>query len=82
MTTITTTTRPKHSAAIRRWLFDASAFLDRRTENIGVFPIVISELEFRDVERQVFAADLVKGADHAPLDESPSEDFMMDYRVF
>ena len=44
-----------------------SAPLDGRSEYVGVFPIVVTELEFRDIERQVFPAYLVERADHAVL---------------
>lgn len=34
-----------------------------RPENIGVLPVVVPELSFRNVERQIFLADLVIAAD-------------------
>jgi hypothetical protein len=38
------------------------------TENIRVIPIIISEFEFRDTQRQIFAADLME----APHDAASS----------
>jgi hypothetical protein len=43
----------------------------RFSENIGIKAIVIAELEFRDVQREVFGADLVERADNAPLEDRP-----------
>jgi hypothetical protein len=40
-------------------------------EDIGVKPVVVAELKFRDVERQIFAADLVEAADNAALQQRP-----------
>ena len=37
------------------------ASLDRLTENILVFPVVVSELKLGDVKQQVFGANLVEG---------------------
>ena len=37
-----------------------SASLERRSEYVNVVPIVVSELELVDVQRQVFRADLVE----------------------
>ena len=45
--------------------------LDRRSENVHVLTIVISELEFGDIERHIFAAHFVKRADHAALEDRP-----------
>ena len=39
------------------------ASLDRCSENVRVLPVVIAELEFGDIQRQVFLADLVEGSD-------------------
>ena len=44
---------------------------DRRAEDVSVLPVVIPELEFSDVERQILFADLVEGSNHAALDERP-----------
>jgi hypothetical protein len=48
-----------------------SASLDRRSENIGVLPIVISELELGDIERHIFAAHFVECADNAAFEDRP-----------
>jgi hypothetical protein len=48
-----------------------SASRNRRSENVRVLAIVISELEFCNIERYVFAADLVERADHASLEDRP-----------
>jgi len=51
--------------------FDASTTTYCRAENIRVVPIVVAELKFGDVERQIFAADLVETADDATLQQRP-----------
>src|SRR6266478_3510328 len=48
-----------------------SAGCYRRTKDIDVLAIVMPELKFRDVERKIFAADLVIGADNAALKDAP-----------
>ena len=48
-----------------------SASPDRRSENVRVLPIVISELELGNVQRHIFAAHFVEGADHATLEDRP-----------
>jgi hypothetical protein len=45
--------------------------LDRRSEIVHVLTIVISELEFGDIERHIFAAHFVERADHAALEYRP-----------
>jgi len=40
----------------------ASATTYGRAENVGIVPVVVAEFEFRDIERQIFAADLVEAA--------------------
>jgi hypothetical protein len=45
--------------------------LNRSSENIIIHPIVIAELEFRNVQRQVLMADLVEAAHDAALQERP-----------
>ena len=47
------------------------ASLDCLAENIGVQSVVVPELELGDVQRQIFAADFVKAAHNAALDEGP-----------
>ena len=44
---------------------------DRCSENIVVETVIISESKLRDVQRHVFLADLVEGADKATLDDRP-----------
>lgn len=48
-----------------------SASPDRFPENVLVFPVVIPELELSNIERKVFAAHLVVGADDTPLQDRP-----------
>jgi len=47
------------------------ASLYRLSENIRVKPVIVAELELRDVKRQIFAADLVECSNHAALNERP-----------
>jgi hypothetical protein len=49
----------------------ASAFFDRRPEDVRVKAIIIAELELCNVERQILFADLVERPDHTALDEGP-----------
>src|SRR5689334_13389836 len=49
----------------------ALAPLNRRSENVGIEPIVVSELKLRDVERQIFLADFVEASDDAALEDAP-----------
>jgi hypothetical protein len=44
---------------------------DRLAEDIFVVPIVVSELELRNIQREVFGADLVERAHHAALKYRP-----------
>jgi hypothetical protein len=44
---------------------------NRRSENVCVFAVIIAELELGNIERKVLFADLVKGADHATLNQRP-----------
>jgi hypothetical protein len=39
--------------------------LNRRSENIGLAPVVIPELKFGDVQRQIFGADFVEATNNA-----------------
>ena len=41
-------------------------------EDLGVLSIVVAELKFRNVERQVFLAHLVEHTDHAALQDRPN----------
>ncbi|HXP29956.1 MAG TPA: hypothetical protein VN832_02620 [Stellaceae bacterium] len=49
-------------------LFLASLY--RLAENIFVLAIVVPETKFSDVERQIFFAEFVTDAGHAPLEQS------------
>jgi hypothetical protein len=48
-----------------------SASLDRRSENILVFPIIIVELKLGNIERHIFPAHFVECADHAAFENRP-----------
>jgi hypothetical protein len=48
-----------------------SAACYRLTEDIRVGAVVVPELKLRDVQRHVFAADLVEAADDAALEDAP-----------
>src|ERR1700733_3475204 len=48
-----------------------STTADRRSENVGVLPVVVPELKLRDVERHIFLADFVERADHAAFEDDP-----------
>lgn len=41
------------------------------SEDVGVVPVIIAELELRDIEVRVLLADPMEGADDAALDERP-----------
>jgi hypothetical protein len=45
--------------------------LIRRSENVRILPVVISELELGNIERHIFAAHFVERADHAALENRP-----------
>jgi len=49
----------------------ASAPCYRSRKRIGIATIVVAELKFGDVQRQIFAADLVVGANNAALQDRP-----------
>jgi len=49
----------------------ASAPCYRFPEDIRVVPIVVSELELRNIQRHIFGADLVEAADNATLEDRP-----------
>ena len=44
---------------------------DRRPEDVGITTVIIPELKFRDVERQIFFADFVECADYATFEDGP-----------
>lgn len=52
-------------------MLQKSARLDCRTENIRVCPIVISELELVDIQREILRTDFVERADDAALHDGP-----------
>src|SRR5260370_1541439 len=49
----------------------ASAHCYRRSENVGIGAVIVAELKFSDVQRQIFAAYLVETAHDAALQERP-----------
>jgi hypothetical protein len=48
-----------------------STSINRRSEDVLVLPIVITELEFGNIERHIFSAHLIERADYAALDDRP-----------
>ena len=44
---------------------------DCRSENVGVLAVIVSELKLRNIERQIFAADLVIATDDTALNQRP-----------
>jgi len=48
-----------------------SASRNRRSKNVIVEAVVIFELTFRDVEREIFGADFVIAANNRPLEDAP-----------
>jgi hypothetical protein len=61
--------RPRVPEAVASSCASASCY--RHSENVWVVAVVIFELTFRDVERQIFGADLVIAADNRPLEDRP-----------
>src|SRR5580704_14640887 len=51
------------------WALLAST--DRRAEDVGIAAVIVSELKFRDVQRQALFADLVKATHDAALNQRP-----------
>lgn len=49
----------------------SSAATNRRAEDVGVKPVVVSELKFRNVQRQVLGAHFVEGANNTALQNRP-----------
>src|SRR5438128_2476531 len=49
----------------------ASAACYRSLENLRVMAMIVAELEFCDVQRQVLFADVVERADNAALNQRP-----------
>jgi hypothetical protein len=52
-------------------LIHVLAAADGRSENIGVHPIVVPELKFRDVQRHIFGTDFVEATYDAALEDRP-----------
>jgi hypothetical protein len=50
-------------------MFLASAY--SRSENVGIEPIVVAELKFRDVQRHIFGRHFVERANYAALEDAP-----------
>lgn len=48
-----------------------SAVCYHRREDVGVLPVVMTERELRQVQRQIGLADVVIGAHHATLEQAP-----------
>jgi hypothetical protein len=48
-----------------------STSADRRSENVRILPIVVAELEFRNVQRHVLGAHLVERAHYSALEDRP-----------
>jgi hypothetical protein len=48
----------------------ASAACYRSLEDIPVMPIIVAELEFRDIERQILFTDFMERADDATLEDA------------
>jgi len=48
-----------------------SADCYHRREDVGVLPVVMTEREFSQIQRQIGFADIVIGADHATLQQAP-----------
>ena len=40
-------------------------------EDIGIVPVIVAELEFRHIERQILLADFMKCSDHSAFDKRP-----------
>jgi hypothetical protein len=45
---------------------------NRRSEDVCILPIVVAALKFRDIERQIFAADFVEASHDAALNQRPN----------
>ena len=52
-------------------LLSKSAPTNRCSKNICVHAVVIAELELRDVQREIFAADLMERAHDAAFEDAP-----------
>lgn len=52
------------------------ASLNRRSENVSVFAVIIAELELSDVQRYAIFADRMQRADGAAFEDRPTIDCM------
>ena len=48
-----------------------SASRNRRSENVGVIPVIVTELELRAVQRHIFGAHFMERTDYATLEDRP-----------
>jgi hypothetical protein len=48
-----------------------SASINCLSEYVLVQPVIIPELEFGNIQREIFLADFVEGSDHAALQDRP-----------
>ncbi len=48
-----------------------STSANRRSENVSILTVVVAELKLRDIQRHIFAADLVEAADDPAFDDRP-----------
>jgi hypothetical protein len=59
-------------AGLSLWLaHSALATFDRRSEYVGVLPIIVTKLKLSDVEWEIFAADFVEATDDPALEDRP-----------
>lgn len=59
------------NASASHGAYGVSATCYRGSEDVGVLPIVVAPFEFGDIQRKVFAADLVIAAHDAALQQRP-----------
>jgi hypothetical protein len=52
-------------------VLNMSTSAERRSKDVRVVAVVVAELELRYIERHIFGTHLVKGADHAALEDRP-----------
>src|SRR5438045_3469839 len=69
--TIESRSQTQQQALATEAFANLSASLNRCSKNVGIEPIVVAELKFGDVQRHIFAADLVERADNAALEDRP-----------
>ncbi len=66
-----TPNRPLAAVQAQKRLQKTLASAYRRSENVAIEAIVVTELKFRDVQRQVFRANFVECAYHSALNKRP-----------